>query len=68
MYDKGFDYEQEEHNFDTIHEIVPKYNEFKYALKNYEHLGEGIIYSDPYLSNGIEWRMKIYPKGNGVAK
>jgi hypothetical protein len=28
----------------------------------------GIIYSDSYLLNGCEWRLKIYPKGNGVAK
>lgn len=37
-------------------------------LKNFEQLGEGIVYSDPYISNGIEWRMKIYPRGNGAAK
>ena len=29
---------------------------------------EGITYSDPYTVNGIEWRLKIYPRGNGVAK
>ncbi len=29
---------------------------------------EGITYSDPYIVNGIEWRLKIYPRGNGVAK
>ena len=26
------------------------------------------MYSDPYFLNGIEWRLKIYPKGNGMAK
>lgn len=37
-------------------------------LKDYESLGDGIIYSVPFTNNGIEWRLKIYPKGNGSAK
>jgi len=37
-------------------------------MKNYLLTHEGITYSDPYIVNGIEWRLKIYPRGNGVAK
>jgi tripartite motif-containing protein 37 len=28
----------------------------------------GIVYSDSFVLNGVEWRLKIYPRGNGVAK
>lgn len=49
-------------------EIVPKYQTFAYTMKNYLLTHEGITYSDPYIVNGIEWRLKIYPRGNGVAK
>lgn len=48
--------------------MVPKYHEFKYTLLGYKELGDGIIYSDPYTLNGIDWRLKIYPRGNGLAK
>jgi len=27
-----------------------------------------IIYSEPLQKNGLIWRLKIYPNGNGVAK
>lgn len=55
-------------SFKLSHELVPKYKKFTYILKNYSEQVESIIYSDPYEINGIEWRLKIYPKGNGVAK
>lgn len=27
-----------------------------------------IVYSDILETNGLQWRLKIYPNGNGVAK
>ena len=50
------------------HELVPKFHKFTYELTSYSQLGEGIVYSDPEELNGIEWRLKIYPRGNGIAK
>jgi hypothetical protein len=50
------------------HELVPKYHKFTYLLQDYPQQGEAIVYSDPCELNGIEWRLKIYPRGNGVAK
>jgi hypothetical protein len=47
---------------------VPKYHKFGYKLVSYSQLGEAIVYSEPCEVNGIEWRLKTYPKGNGVAK
>ena len=29
---------------------------------------EEIIYSDHMVHNGIKWRLKLYPHGNGNAK
>lgn len=49
-------------------EIVPKYQTFTYEMKKNLLTHEGITYSEPYIVNGIEWRLKIYPRGNGVAK
>ena len=47
---------------------MPRYEAFKYTMQKYLLSHEGITYSEPYSINGIEWRLKIYPRGNGVAK
>ena len=28
----------------------------------------GIVFSEPKKLNGVEWRLKIYPRGNGLAR
>ena len=28
----------------------------------------GIVYSEGRNLNGVEWRLKVYPKGNGLAR
>ena len=40
--------------FNFRHEIVPRYNEFEYILKDYRSLEDGVVYSDVYNLNGIE--------------
>jgi len=37
-------------------------------MVGYSSITESIVYSDPYEINGMDWRLKIYPKGNGLAK
>jgi tripartite motif-containing protein 37 len=27
-----------------------------------------VIYSEPLIANGLTWRLKVYPNGNGIAK
>jgi tripartite motif-containing protein 37 len=27
-----------------------------------------VVYSDPLIFNGLTWRLKVYPNGNGIAK
>ncbi len=49
-------------------ELLPEYNNFEYELKEFLQCDGGIVYSDSFVLNGVEWRLKIYPRGNGVAK
>lgn len=27
-----------------------------------------VVYSEPLMFNGLTWRLKVYPNGNGIAK
>jgi tripartite motif-containing protein 37 len=54
-------------HIDTLSELIPEYTIFTFKLNNFTN-ASGIVYSPSFLVNGIEWRLKIYPKGNGVAK
>lgn len=27
-----------------------------------------VVYSEPLITNGLTWRLKVYPNGNGIAK
>jgi hypothetical protein len=47
---------------------VPSYTEFTYEMKGYGGLGEGVLYSQAENVNGVEWRLKVYPRGNGKAR
>ena len=40
----------------------------RYATDKFKDIKEEIIYSELLNINGIIWRIKVYPKGNGVAK
>lgn len=55
-------------SFTTIHELVPSYVEFTYQLKNFSSLDDSVVYSFSENLNGVRWRLKIYPHGNGKAK
>jgi len=51
-------------------EIIPQYDSCAFRIKNYSTLRHTteVIYSDPLFVNGLTWRLKVYPNGNGVAK
>ena len=51
-------------------EVVPPYESGIFVLKNYtaEQSITEVVYSDVLNSNGLMWRLKVYPNGNGVAK
>lgn len=50
------------------YELVPGYTEFTYKMKYFSMIDEGVVYSQPENLNGVFWRLKIYPRGNGKAK
>lgn len=57
-------------NTEFASEIVPEYENGKFVITNFSKVKEEkeIVYSDPIISNGITWRLKVYPNGNGQAK
>ena len=57
-------------NSEFTSEMIPQYESGVFVIKNYSILKDQaeVIYSDNLISNGITWRLKVYPNGNGVAK
>jgi len=51
-------------------EIVPQFDSAIFHLRPYSQLRQNteVIYSEPLQANGLTWRLKVYPNGNGVAK
>lgn len=49
---------------------MPDYDYSSFLISNYSKLRKtkDIIYSETLQKNGLVWRLKIYPNGNGVAK
>jgi hypothetical protein len=37
-------------------------------IDNFWNLNCEVVYSSELSSNGVIWRLKVYPRGNGVAK
>ena len=52
----------------TTNDIIPDFQSYNYELNNFSTLDYSVVYSESYFLNGIEWRLKIYPRGNGQAK
>lgn len=55
---------------DFVSEIVPTYDTGVFLMKNFTKLqlkGDA-IYSNPMIQNGMTWRLKVYPNGNGSVK
>ncbi|XP_011503781.1 PREDICTED: E3 ubiquitin-protein ligase TRIM37-like [Ceratosolen solmsi marchali] len=55
---------------DFPNEIVPGYDSATFALQNFSQLqlkGDP-VYSAPLHVNGLSWRLKVYPNGNGVVQ
>ncbi|XP_065054453.1 E3 ubiquitin-protein ligase TRIM37-like isoform X2 [Rhopilema esculentum] len=55
---------------DFTSEIVPAYDSTTFCISNFStlrHKGDP-VYSDPLNVNGLSWRLKVYPDGNGVVR
>jgi tripartite motif-containing protein 37 len=51
-------------------ELTPTYEHSVFVIKDFSrirHIHE-VVYSDPLIANGLTWRLKVYPNGNGIAK
>nr|KAI8728450.1 E3 ubiquitin-protein ligase TRIM37-like [Biomphalaria glabrata] len=51
-------------------EIVPQYDSSTFIMKNFSVLRQRAdpVYSPPLFVNGLSWRLKVYPDGNGVVR
>jgi tripartite motif-containing protein 37 len=55
---------------DYISEIVPCYDTSTFQINNFSQfqLKADPIYSPALVINGLSWRLKVYPDGNGVVR
>ncbi|CAF1166698.1 unnamed protein product [Rotaria magnacalcarata] len=51
-------------------EIVPQYDSSTFVITNFSILRHNVdpIYSQPLHVNGLTWRLKVYPDGNGTVR
>merc|ERR1719341_3120892 len=51
-------------------EIVPSYDEKTFSMAQFSQLQSKAdpVYSPPLHVNGLSWRLKVYPDGNGVVR
>ncbi len=54
----------------SFSEITPQYHSGTFPIKNYSFLQQNLdpIYSQPLIINGLTWRLKVYPDGNGTVR
>lgn len=51
-------------------ELVPNYDSKTFVIRGFTYLRRkgDPFYSDPLSINGLDWRLKVYPDGNGVVR
>lgn len=51
-------------------EIIPPYDNGNFVIHNFSQLQRKSdpVYSNPLHCNGLVWRLKVYPEGNGVVR
>ena len=54
----------------SFSEIVPQYDSSTFVITNFSILQHNVdpIYSQPLHVNGLTWRLKVYPDGNGTVR
>ncbi|XP_055594428.1 E3 ubiquitin-protein ligase TRIM37-like isoform X2 [Uranotaenia lowii] len=55
---------------DFVSEIVPPYDTGVFIMQNFSKLQKKAepVYSSPLYVNGLCWRLKVYPAGNGAVR
>ncbi len=59
--------EAKESSMEELIDLIPEYDFWEYDLPEFSKRN-GIVYSNSHFLNGVEWRLKVYPKGNGLAR
>ena len=56
-------------SYEFSSDLVPNYISGEFKIQNYSDVKESqeIVYSDIIMNNGLHWRLKVYPNGNGNA-
>ena len=51
-------------------DLIPPYDSSTFLIKDFTRLRHTmeVVYSEPLIFNGLTWRLKVYPNGNGIAK
>ena len=51
-------------------ELVPSYDNSAFVIRDFSRIRHTheVVYSEPLIFNGLTWRLKVYPNGNGIAK
>ena len=51
-------------------ELVPNYESSTFIIRDFDRIRHSheVVYSEPLIFNGLTWRLKVYPNGNGIAK
>ena len=57
-------------SIDFPSELVPNYDSSTFTIKDFSRIRHSheVVYSEPLITNGLTWRLKVYPNGNGIAK
>ncbi|XP_038054769.1 E3 ubiquitin-protein ligase TRIM37-like isoform X2 [Patiria miniata] len=55
---------------DFMSELVPTYDSSRFVLNGFTALQHKAdpVYSPPLTTSGLNWRLKVYPDGNGVVR
>lgn len=56
--------------FKIISEVIPKFEAGTLVIKSFSDkmIQSEPIYSLPIGCNGVSWRLKVYPNGNGIVR
>lgn len=55
---------------DFVSEIVPPYSTSVFTIEDFSRLRNSAdpVYSPPLFVDGLKWRLKVYPDGNGIVR
>ncbi|CAF1141811.1 unnamed protein product [Rotaria sp. Silwood1] len=57
-------------SYDFPSEVIPQYKSSTFIIRNFSILQQNLdpVYSQSLYVNGLTWRLKVYPNGNGTVQ